>query len=127
MASGSRPYPSTLGKLPDRGAAGGGSGGFLGASSTAHHAREAQRLERERERAERERLEREGNHQFAELSEEQREEINEAVRDTLSHIHTPSTHPLPMIPPREFTQLGRKQKTDHREHGGEPPPSKQEI
>lgn len=56
---------TTLGKLPDRSAA----------------SREAQRLERERA-AERERLEREaavGNNSFAELTEEQREEINEAV------------------------------------------------
>ncbi|KAI9842625.1 MAG: Calcium-binding component of the spindle pole body (SPB) half-bridge [Thelocarpon superellum] len=62
-----RPYPSALGKLPDRTA------GF-GASS-GHPTREAQRLEKER--AERERQERENN-QLAELSEEQREEINEA-------------------------------------------------
>ncbi|KAI9887282.1 MAG: Calcium-binding component of the spindle pole body (SPB) half-bridge [Watsoniomyces obsoletus] len=50
---------------------------FSGSSNT-HQTREAQRLERERERAERERLEREGLNQLAELSEEQREEINEA-------------------------------------------------
>ena len=69
----SRPYTSNLGKLPDRSAAGFG-------SSSGHQAREAQRLERERERAERERLE---TNPLAELTEEQREEINEAV-STLS-------------------------------------------
>jgi len=68
-----RPYASNLGKLPDR-----TSGAAFGASTTQAH-REAQRLERERERAERERLEREGQNQLAELTEEQREEINEAV------------------------------------------------
>lgn len=47
--------------------------------------REAQRFERERDRAERERLEREGQSQLGELTEEQREEINEAVRLTLPY------------------------------------------
>lgn len=70
----SRPYASTLGKLPDR------TGGVapFGSSTTQAH-RDAQRQERERERAERERIEREGQKQLAELTEEQREEINEAV------------------------------------------------
>ena len=69
-----RPYTSTLGKLHDRT---GGIGPF-GSSTTQAH-REAQRLDRERERAERERIEREGQNQLAGLTEEQREEINEAV------------------------------------------------
>ncbi|KAF2434590.1 EF-hand [Tothia fuscella] len=43
--------------------------------------REAQRLDRERkERAERERIERDGQNHLSELSEEQREEINEAFQ-----------------------------------------------
>ncbi len=74
----SRPYSGALGKLPDRSNAAGGSNPF-GASSSA---RETARLERERierERAERERAEREGQNRLAELTEEQREEINEAV------------------------------------------------
>ncbi len=66
-----RTYTSSLSNVPDR-------AGF-GGSSNGHQTREAQRLERERERAERDRLEREGPNQLAELSEEQREEINEAV------------------------------------------------
>ncbi|MCJ1414239.1 Calcium-binding component of the spindle pole body (SPB) half-bridge [Xylographa parallela] len=62
-----RPYNPTLGKLPDR------SGGFAPPSTA--QAREAARLERQ----ERERLEREGQQDpMAQLSEEQREEINEA-------------------------------------------------
>ena len=48
----------------------------FGASTTAQQ-REAQRQERERERLEKERVEREEQNQ---LSEEQREEIREAVR-----------------------------------------------
>lgn len=48
----------------------------FGASTTAQQ-REAQRAERERERLEKERMEREEQNQ---LSEEQREEIREAVR-----------------------------------------------
>lgn len=85
---GGRPYGSSLGKLPDRSGGGGigaitaVAGGFPSTSTTSREAQ--QRLERERERAaererERERLEREGNNQFGELTEEQREEINEAV------------------------------------------------
>jgi len=66
----SRPYGSTnLGKLPDRSI-----GAAFGASTTQQQ-REVQRQERERERLEKER---EGQNQLAELSEEQREEINEA-------------------------------------------------
>ncbi|MCJ1320760.1 Calcium-binding component of the spindle pole body (SPB) half-bridge [Xylographa vitiligo] len=65
-----RPYNAALGKLPDR------SGGFAPASTAqAREAREAARLER----LERERLEREGQQDpMGQLSEEQREEINEA-------------------------------------------------
>ncbi|MCJ1404704.1 Calcium-binding component of the spindle pole body (SPB) half-bridge [Xylographa trunciseda] len=62
-----RPYNPALGKLPDR------SGGFAPPSTA--QAREAARLERQ----ERERLEREGQQDpMGQLSEEQREEINEA-------------------------------------------------
>ncbi|KAI9814648.1 MAG: Calcium-binding component of the spindle pole body (SPB) half-bridge [Pycnora praestabilis] len=67
-----RPYSSTLGKLPDR------TNVPAFGASTAQQQREAQRQERERERAERERIEREGQNGLAELSEEQREEIDEA-------------------------------------------------
>jgi centrin-3 len=67
-----RPYSSGI----NRGTA---PGGGLGAGATTQQ-REAQRLERERnERAERERVERAGQTQLGDLSEEQREEINEAV------------------------------------------------
>ncbi|MCJ1391501.1 Calcium-binding component of the spindle pole body (SPB) half-bridge [Xylographa bjoerkii] len=61
-----RPYNPTLGKLPDR------SAGFVPPSTA--QAREAARQERQ----ERERLEREGQDAMGQLSEEQREEINEA-------------------------------------------------
>lgn len=76
MASSAHPifpnrYPGTnLGKLPDRTVA-----PAFGASTAAQQ-REKQKLERERERAENERLEREEQNQ---LTEEQREEIKEAV------------------------------------------------
>ena len=65
-------YAQPLGKLPDRSANFG--------PQVGHVQRDVQRQERERERAERERLQREGGSQLAELTEEQREEINEAVR-----------------------------------------------
>ena len=68
----SRPYGSNLGKLPDRSL---GATTF-GASSTQQQ-RENARQERERERLEKERLEHEEQNQ---LTEEQREEIKEAVR-----------------------------------------------
>lgn len=74
-----RPYPSSLGKLPERSAT-----GYGHQQQQQQQARDAQRLERERERAERERLEREGSSQLAELTEEQREEINEAVSPPIS-------------------------------------------
>ncbi|KAI4135511.1 MAG: hypothetical protein LQ347_000619 [Umbilicaria vellea] len=65
-----------MGKLPDRTI-----GAAFGASTTQQQ-REAQRLERERERLEKERIERAGQNQLAELTEEQREEINEATATT---------------------------------------------
>ncbi|KAI9758834.1 MAG: hypothetical protein M4579_002780 [Chaenotheca gracillima] len=83
----SRAYPShhnqplSLGKLPDRSAGGPGPApgfGAAGAVGTAHQTRDSQRQERERIERERERLEREGPGQFGELTEEQREEVNEA-------------------------------------------------
>lgn len=61
-----RPYNSALGKLPER-------SGFAPLSTAQQ--REAQR----REQLEKERLEREGQDPMNQLSEEQREEINEAV------------------------------------------------
>ncbi|KAK7546280.1 hypothetical protein IWX46DRAFT_657264 [Phyllosticta citricarpa] len=55
--------------------------GFGTGAATTHQQREAQRLERERaERAERERLESAGRGDLAELSDEHREEINEAFQ-----------------------------------------------
>ena len=74
-----RSYNTNLGKLPDRSIA-----GAFGASTTTAAQREAQRLERERERLEKERLEREGQDPMSQLTEEQREEINEAVRPNTS-------------------------------------------
>lgn len=68
-----RTFNTNLGKLPDR-----STGGVFGTSTTAQQ-REAQRIERERERLEKERLEREGTGQMNQLTEEQKEEINEAV------------------------------------------------
>ena len=65
-----RQYGSNLGKLPDR------SLGATFGASTAQQKREHERAERERERLERERIEREEQNQ---LTEEQREEIKEAV------------------------------------------------
>ena len=75
MASSSHPsfpprsYGGNLGKLPDR---------SLGAAfgSSTQQQREKERQERERERLEKERIEREDQSQ---LTEEQREEIKEAV------------------------------------------------
>ena len=75
-----RPYNSGL----NRGGAGGAPGGGLGASTTAA----GQNARMERERAERERMQREqaaaqaahlAPPRIEDLSEEQREEINEAV------------------------------------------------
>ena len=65
-----RNYGVGFGKLPDRPL-----GAAFGAS-TAQQQREQQRQEKERERLEKERLEREEQNQ---LTEEQREEIKEAV------------------------------------------------
>jgi len=67
----SRSYASNLGKLPDR------SLGTTFGASTTQQQRENARQEREREKLERERLEREEQNR---LTEEQREEIKEAVR-----------------------------------------------
>ena len=66
----SRSYGTNLGKLPDRSL-----GAAFGASSTQQQ-RERERQEKERERLEKERIEREEQNQ---LTEEQREEIKEAV------------------------------------------------
>ena len=67
---------SALGSLADR--------SKFGASATGGAQQQTQReggrgTDRERERIERERLEREGQEHLNQLSEEQREEINEAV------------------------------------------------
>ena len=62
-----RTFTNSLSNLQDR-------AGYSGVTSSAQQVREAQRHERERER-----LEREGPSQLADLTEEQREEINEAV------------------------------------------------
>ena len=62
-----RSFNTNLGKLPDRSL-----GGAFGASTAAQQ-REAQRLERER-------LDRQNQDPMSQLTEEQREEINEAVR-----------------------------------------------
>ena len=72
-----QPFNQNLTKLPDRSLS-----TAFGATSTAQ-AREAQRLERDRERQERERLEREGQDHMNQITEEQKEEINEAVGFTL--------------------------------------------
>ncbi|KAI9825436.1 MAG: Calcium-binding component of the spindle pole body (SPB) half-bridge [Thelocarpon impressellum] len=73
----SRPFGANLaGKMPDRNPGGGGGGGVVGAGFRESQQQQHQR--QERERAERERLEREGGSALAELTEEQREEINEA-------------------------------------------------
>ncbi|MCJ1481735.1 Calcium-binding component of the spindle pole body (SPB) half-bridge [Schaereria dolodes] len=77
-----RPFSGALGKLPDRALA-----GAFGAS-TAQQQREAQRQERERERLEQERLERERRDPMSQLTEEQREEINEAVWSS-PRMHAP--------------------------------------
>ncbi|KAI9838335.1 MAG: hypothetical protein M1819_005603 [Sarea resinae] len=125
-----RPYGSSLSKLPDRTA---GQPGFGTSSANASQAaaREAQRLERER-------LEREGREGLAQLSEEQREEINEAFslfdldKDSLIDYHELkvamkalgfdlpkhellsllTTHGVPSSPPPTST------------HGGAPPTSR---
>ena len=76
-----RSFNANLGKLPDR------SLGGAFAASTAAQQREAQRLERERDRLEKERLDRENQDPMSQLTEEQREEINEAVRSTIKILH----------------------------------------
>jgi centrin-3 len=85
MASTSQPFPSrpytsgllSTAKLPDRSTPAG-----FGASSHTHSAREAARLERdrqERERQAREQDEAGGSGAMAQLTDEQKDEINEAV------------------------------------------------
>ena len=69
----SRNYNAHQGSLADR-----SKGGAFGISTAAQQ-RENQRIDRERERLERERLEREAQDPMAELTEEQRDEINQAV------------------------------------------------
>lgn len=73
------PYPNSSGKLPERSAA----GGAFGASS----AREGARIERERAQRERDAQFQAAaagsNHPLNALTDEQREEINEAVRPSL--------------------------------------------
>ena len=76
----SAPYsarPFTTGFSRATGAGTGSGGGAFGSNAAAAS---AQQQQRERERAEQERLDRSGQSQVAELSEEQREEINEAVQ-----------------------------------------------
>jgi centrin-3 len=98
----SRPYTSGLGRTggqntfgatpynapaqnPGYGPSGAAAGALGTTGATTQQQREAQRLERERhERAERERREAEERGVLEALSEEQREEVNEAVR---SHSH----------------------------------------
>ena len=77
-------FNANLSKLPDRSLS-----TAFGAASTVQ-AREAQRIERDRERQERERLEREGQDHMNQLTEEQKEEINEAVG--LRHVHYAAKH-----------------------------------
>lgn len=82
----SRPYNSTLhgsSKLPDRSAP-----LSFGASSHTHTAREAARLERERQDRERAAAAQQASasgasNSMAQLTDEQRDEINEAVRPHL--------------------------------------------
>jgi hypothetical protein len=82
-----RPYSQGI---PRGNATGGVGAGGLGTGATTQQQREAQRLERERnEREERERLERAGLAQLSDLSEEQREEINEAVSQAQSEFSVP--------------------------------------
>jgi len=94
----SRPYNAGLPNRPGNSATATAHGAFNastnfgGAGAQTQQHREAQRLERERqERAERERIERAGQSSLGELSEEQREEINEAVSGDMtesSNTHT---------------------------------------
>ena len=65
------PFTRNYGGIPDR---------SKGTAFGSAQQRDAQRTDRDRERIERERLEREGQEQMNQLSEEQREEINQAVR-----------------------------------------------
>lgn len=84
------PYAQTPFNAPQQNPSG-AAGGFGGAGpggATTQQQREAQRLERERhERAERERREAEERAALDSLTEEQREEINEAVRSTSNRFN----------------------------------------
>lgn len=93
------PFNAPQQQNPGYGASGaGGLGGGAGGAATTQQQREAQRLERERqERAERERKEAEERNVLEALSEEQREEVNEAV----SPLHSP---PKPLPPPYTDSQ-----------------------
>ncbi|MCJ1438396.1 Calcium-binding component of the spindle pole body (SPB) half-bridge [Xylographa pallens] len=100
-----RPYNPTLGKLPDR------SGGFAPPSTA--QAREAARLERQ----ERERLEREGQQDpMGQLSEEQREEINEAVGTSV--CRAPIPHKKARIPLRRGRSGGGALQKGHLKQSG---------
>ena len=74
-----RPYSTGLGRTT--GAVTGSGGGAFGsnAAASAQQQQQQQQRERERERVEQDRLDRIGHNQISELSEEQREEVNEAV------------------------------------------------
>lgn len=65
------PFTRNYGGIPDR---------SKGAAFGSAQQRDTQRADRDRERLERERLEREGQEHMNQLTEEQREEINQAVR-----------------------------------------------
>lgn len=84
------PYAQTPFNAPQQNPSGaaGGFGGTGPGGATTQQQREAQRLERERhERAERERREAEERAALDSLTEEQREEINEAVRSTSNRFY----------------------------------------
>lgn len=83
-----RPYSTGLGRAAGANTGNGGGGAFgsnVAASAHQQHQHQQQReRERERERVEQERLDRLGHNQIGDLSEEQREEVNEAVQYYLS-------------------------------------------
>lgn len=79
----SRPYSSTIhGKLPDRNAP----SGFGASAATRENAR-LERERQERERAQREAAANGSSNPLNALTDEQREEINEAVRMSSSQTH----------------------------------------
>ena len=75
----SRPYTTGLGRTTGVGPSSGGGAFSSNAAASAQQQQQQQQQQRERERAEQERLDRIGHNQIGELSEEQREEVNEAV------------------------------------------------